>query len=137
MIQQPRSRDSLSGLQATRDPWNNARNRVTDPASFSQAKPDCFFRAPHNIGGGAVNFWTSRAEAYGDCDLPHSHRRIERPVVGNSALRVGRAERDRLEVCRWDAREVELRIGSESEAAVVLRLTQHYTARRSVFSKDT
>jgi hypothetical protein len=34
----PRSRDSLSGAQATRDPRNHARNRVTDSASFFRAK---------------------------------------------------------------------------------------------------
>jgi len=69
--------------------------------------------------------------------LLHSGRRIEGRVVGNNALRVGRAERDGLEVLNWDTRQGEVRIDSESEAAVVSRFAQQYTADRSVFSKDT
>ncbi len=44
---------------------------------------------------------------------------------------MGRAERDSLEVFNWDAGKAEIRIDSESEATVVRRITQQYTAGSS------
>ena len=67
-----RSRDSLSGVQATRDPWNNVRNRVTQPGLN--------FPSISDHGGHSTS-----AELYdaGTAFFQGSHRVIDNDAAGS------------------------------------------------------
>jgi hypothetical protein len=81
MVSSTRSRDSLPGAQATRGPWNDARNRVADPASFSRALAGLIFPSAPALRGTRVQ---RRALSWRDVEPRQSASSAKLLTDGNS-----------------------------------------------------